>query len=130
MQTILIKKYKNRRLYDTKKSQYITVDDLQRYVLEGIGFSVEDATTGQDITSTTLLQILVEMEAGATPFLSAEVLKQLIILAQHPLSKSYKEMLQQMMLTMDAYIKNNTYISNYQTTIDAWTNNMNHFFRG
>lgn len=62
-------------MYDTVKSQYITV---------------EDSTTGQDITNPTLLQIIVDMETGPTQFLSAEVLRQLLILANHPLSKTYK----------------------------------------
>ena len=44
--TRLIKKYKNRRLYDTETSQYITLEELQRYVVDGVQFSVEDSMTG------------------------------------------------------------------------------------
>jgi polyhydroxyalkanoate synthesis repressor PhaR len=100
MMTRLIKKYKNRRLYDTEKSQYITVEELQHYVLEGISFSVEDSTTGKDITNATLLQIVVEMESGNTQFLSAEMLRQLIVFANHPLSKSFKEGIEKMFAGM------------------------------
>ena len=82
--TRLIKKYKNRRLYDTEISQYITVEDLQKYVLDGLAFRVEDSVSKEDITSATLLQIFVEMEEGPTKFLSPEMLRQLICLAIIP----------------------------------------------
>lgn len=95
--TKLIKKYKNRRLYDTEISQYVTVEDLQRYVLEHVSFQVIDRASHKDLTSSTLLQILVEMQTCDSPFLSAEMLRQLIILANHPLSQSFKTMLAQMM---------------------------------
>ena len=120
MTTILIKKYKNRRLYDTEKSQYITVEDLQQYVVDGLLFRVEDSSSGKDITSATLLQIFVEMEAGTSPFLSPDVLRQLIVLAHHPLSKSFKLMLQQMMTTMGTSLENNDYLTNYKKSTEAW----------
>lgn len=66
--TLLIKKYKNRRLYDTEKSQYVTVDDLHQYVVDGLAFKVEDSESKEDITSTILMQILVEMEGGHRSF--------------------------------------------------------------
>lgn len=90
-----IKKYKNRRLYDLALSQYITVEDLHRYVLEGIGFKVLDATSGQDMTNVALLQIFMEMEANSTQFLSTDLLRQLIIMAHHPMSRSLNMMLEQ-----------------------------------
>ena len=64
----LIKKYKNRRLYDTEKSQYITVEELQSYVIEGLPFRVEDSSSGKDITNVALLQIFVEMEVARASF--------------------------------------------------------------
>lgn len=93
--TRLIKKYKNRRLYDIEMSKYITMDDLQGYVLEGIPFRVEDSSSGKDLTNITLLQILLEMEAGPTQFLSTGVLRQLIAFAHHPMHKQYKALLEQ-----------------------------------
>ena len=69
----LIKKYKNRRLYDTETSQYITIEQLQRYVVDGVAFKVEDSETSKDLTNSILLQIIVEMEAGPTQFLSPEI---------------------------------------------------------
>jgi polyhydroxyalkanoate synthesis repressor PhaR len=99
--TLLIKKYKNRRLYDTEKSRYITVEQLQRYVIDGIDFQVLDAASNADITAPTLLQILVEMEAGANPLLSANMLRQLICLAQHPMHQAIKHRLNDMMSFID-----------------------------
>ncbi len=89
--TRLIKKYKNRRLYDTEISQYITVEQLQKYVVDGIDFKIEDSETGKDLTNSVLLQIIVEMEAGPTQFLSSEILRQIISLANHPMHVSFKE---------------------------------------
>lgn len=122
--TRLVKKYKNRRLYDTEKSQYITVEELQRYIIDGIVFRVEDSVTNKDITSATLLQIFVEMESGASQFLSVDMLKQLIILANHPMSQSFKKMLEQLFLTMEKSLQNNPYLSDYKTTNDLWSQQM------
>ncbi|QRN02742.1 polyhydroxyalkanoate biosynthesis repressor PhaR [Legionella sp. MW5194] len=122
--TRLIKKYKNRRLYDTEKSQYITVEELQRYIIDGIAFRVEDSVTNNDITNTTLLQIFVEMESGASQFLSADMLKQLIILANHPMSQSFKKMLEQLFVTMEKSLKGNPYLSDYKNTSDRWSQHM------
>jgi polyhydroxyalkanoate synthesis repressor PhaR len=107
--TRLIKKYKNRRLYDSEKSQYITVEDLQRYVIEGLPFKVEDSVTKQDITTATLLQIFVEMEAGPTTFLSPEVLRHLICLAHHPMSQSLKMVLEQMVSAVEKQSQANVF---------------------
>ncbi|KTC94351.1 polyhydroxyalkanoate synthesis regulator DNA-binding domain-containing protein [Legionella erythra] len=122
--TRLVKKYKNRRLYDTEKSQYITVEELQRYVIDGIAFRVEDSVSNKDITSATLLQIFVEMESGASQFLSVDMLKQLIILANHPMSQSFKKMLEQLFVTMEKSLQNNPYLSDYKTTSDLWSQQM------
>ncbi len=116
----LIKKYKNRRLYDIEMSQYITINELQRYVIEGILFQVIDSESNKDITNITLLQIFVEMEANALPFLSSDMLRQLIVLSHHPMSKSCKSMLEQMMLMMTGQLQQGAYLSDYQQPIDAW----------
>ena len=96
----LIKKYKNRRLYDLKISKYITVDDLQHYVIDGIKFQVIDAASRKDITNLTLLQIFMEIESTHLPFLSSDMLRQLIILANHPMHQLFKSMFEQMMKTI------------------------------
>jgi polyhydroxyalkanoate synthesis repressor PhaR len=93
----LIKKYKNRRLYDTALSQYITIDDLKHYVLDGVAFRVEEAADQKDITNTTLLQIFVDTQTNSTQFLSAEILRQLIILANHPMNQAFQSMIENML---------------------------------
>ncbi len=117
----LIKKYKNRRLYDLEMSQYITIDDLQRYVIDGILFQVIDSESNNDITNMTLLQIFVEMEANTLPFLSSDMLRQLIVLSHHPMNKSCKSMLEQMMRMMTGQLEQGSYLSDYQQPIDAWS---------
>jgi polyhydroxyalkanoate synthesis repressor PhaR len=111
----LIKKYKNRRLYDTETSQYITLEQLQRYVVDGMKFKVEDSITGKDLTNSILLQIIVEMEAGPTQFLSSEILRQIISLANHPMHSSLKTMMEQMFQAMEKPLQNNPYTQATET---------------
>jgi polyhydroxyalkanoate synthesis repressor PhaR len=76
---VTIKKYANRRLYDTESSAYITLDRLAAMVREGREFEVIDAKTGEDITRQVLTQIIVDEEArGGTTMLPLNFLKQLI----------------------------------------------------
>lgn len=74
----VIKKYPNRRLYDTKISSYITLEDVKRLVKQQVTFHVQDAKTGEDITRSILLQIILEQEEKGKPIFSSEVLTQLI----------------------------------------------------
>ena len=74
----LIKKYPNRRLYDTETSAYITLEDVRQLVLDKIDISVVDAKTGDDLTTNILLQIILETQSLGKPFLSYDVLTQLI----------------------------------------------------
>jgi polyhydroxyalkanoate synthesis repressor PhaR len=74
----LIKKYPNRRLYDTKTSSYITLADVKELVLKHETFQVVDAKSGEDLTRAILLQIILEEESGGVPMFSADVLSQLI----------------------------------------------------
>ena len=107
--TRLIKKYKNRRLYDTQTSQYITLEQLQSYVVDGLEFKVEDSETEKDLTNSILLQIIVDMEAGPTQFLSPEILRQIITLANHPMHVSLKTMMEGMFEAMNGTVQNNPY---------------------
>lgn len=76
---VTIKKYANRRLYDTESSSYITLDRLGAMIREGRDFEVIDAKTGEDITHQVLTQIIVEEEArGGETMLPANFLRQLI----------------------------------------------------
>jgi polyhydroxyalkanoate synthesis repressor PhaR len=74
----LIKKYPNRRLYDTAESRYITLDEVRQMVLEEIPFKVVDRQSNDDITRNILLQIIMEQESGGTPLFSADVLARFI----------------------------------------------------
>lgn len=75
----IIKKYPNRRLYDTTISSYITIEDVRKLVLQHVNFHIQDAKTGEDITRGVLLQIILEQEeAGEQPLFSSEILTQLI----------------------------------------------------
>jgi polyhydroxyalkanoate synthesis repressor PhaR len=74
----VIKKYPNRRLYDTTESKYITLDDVKKLVLEGVPFLVTDKQTGEDITRNILLQIIIEQEEAGAPVFSTDMLQQLI----------------------------------------------------
>lgn len=76
--TRIIKKYANRRLYDTKSSVYITLDDLKELVLNQVDFCVIDAKTKKDITKSTLFQIISTHEENITPIFTTEILQHLI----------------------------------------------------
>ncbi|WP_148715366.1 polyhydroxyalkanoate synthesis repressor PhaR [Chitinolyticbacter meiyuanensis] len=74
----VIKKYPNRRLYDTATSSYITLADVKQLVLDNTDIQVLDAKTGDDITRSVLLQIIMEEEAGGMPLFTYDVLTQII----------------------------------------------------
>ena len=74
----IIKKYPNRRLYDTSLSRYITLADVRTLVMDSAKFRVVDAANDADITRTILLQIMLEEEAGGAPLFSANMLSQII----------------------------------------------------
>ena len=73
-----IKKYPNRRLYDTANSGYITLADVKQMVLDGLDFRVVDAKTNEDLTRAILLQIILDEESGGMPMFSSEMLAQMI----------------------------------------------------
>ena len=74
----IIKKYPNRRLYDTDTSTYITLAEVKQLVLDGQPFVVRDAKTNEDLTRSILLQIILEEEAGGTPMFSEAALANII----------------------------------------------------
>lgn len=73
-----IKKYPNRRLYDTEESRYITLADIRRLVLEKVDFVVIDKKSGQDITRAILLQVISEQEQSGEPIMSRDFLSHVI----------------------------------------------------
>lgn len=74
----VIKKYPNRRLYDTVESRYITLADIRRLVMEKIDFVVIDKKTQEDITRAILLQVIAEQEHSGEPLMSQDFLSQII----------------------------------------------------
>ncbi len=74
----VIKKYPNRRLYDTETSSYITLTEVKELVMASEAFAVRDAKTGDDLTRSILLQIILEEEAGGAPMFTEAVLANII----------------------------------------------------
>ena len=94
---ITIKKYANRRLYNTATSSYVTLDHLCQMVQDGVDFVVYDAKTGDDITRSVLTQIIVEEEAKGQNLLPISFLRQLISFYGHSMQWMVPSYLEQMM---------------------------------
>lgn len=77
-ETRIIKKYPNRRLYDTEVSKYITLEDVRQLVLDGVDFCVKDVKSNEDLTRAILLQIISEQEHGGEPMFSTDMLTHII----------------------------------------------------
>jgi polyhydroxyalkanoate synthesis repressor PhaR len=100
---VIIKKYANRRLYNTQTSSYVTLDHLAAMVKDGTEFEVQDARTGEDITRSVLTQIIFEEEAKGQSLLPIKFLRQLI--------RFYGDSLQTFVpgyldMSMDSFAKN------------------------
>jgi polyhydroxyalkanoate synthesis repressor PhaR len=100
---VVIKKYANRRLYNTQTSSYVTLDHLAGMVKDGVEFEVQDARTGEDITRSVLTQIIFEEEAKGQSLLPIKFLRQLI--------RFYGDSLQAFVpgyldMSMDSFAKN------------------------
>ncbi len=92
-----LKKYPNRRLYDTRTSSYITLADVKQMVLAGEEFEVRDAKTGDDLTRSILLQIILEEESGGVPMFSTQTLSQIIRFYGHAMQGVMGTMLEKNM---------------------------------
>jgi len=113
---VTIKKYANRRLYDTESSTYITLDRLAQMVREGREFQVVDAKTGEDITRQVLTQIIVDEEArGGETMLPINFLKQLIGLYGNSMQNFVPQYLE---AAMDAFQRNQSAVK------DAFSGNV------
>ena len=104
---VVIKKYANRRLYNTAKSSYVTLDDLAKMVRSGEDFVVFDAKTGEDITRSVLTQIIVEEEAGEQNMLPTNFLRELIRLYGDPLQNMVPSYLD---AAMEAFNRNQEHL--------------------
>jgi len=94
-----LKKYPNRRLYDTQSSSYITLADVKRMVLGAEEFEVRDAKTGEDLTRSILLQIILEEESGGVPMFSTPMLAQIIRFYGHSMQGMMGAMLEKNLQT-------------------------------
>ncbi|MGI9344566.1 MAG: polyhydroxyalkanoate synthesis repressor PhaR [Gammaproteobacteria bacterium] len=94
-----IKKYANRRLYDTTASKHVTLDGIRELVASGEDVRVVDDTNGEDITRNVLMQIISEQEQGGGPILSNEMLMQLIRFYGNPMQGMMTQFLEQSFAT-------------------------------
>ncbi len=97
--TRVLKKYPNRRLYDTRSSSYITLADVKQMVLAGEDFEVRDAKTGEDLTRSILLQIILEEESGGVPMFSSSMLSNIIRFYGHAMQGMMGSMLERNLQT-------------------------------
>lgn len=108
-QARVIKKYPNRRLYDTEISSYITLEDVRQLIIDDEIFEVRDARTGDDLTRLVLMQIIAEHEQDGQPMLSTQLLGQIIHFYGDPLQAfmgSYLEQSMQLFLEQQSLFRN------------------------
>ena len=107
----LIKKYPNRRLYDTQTSSYITLSDVKQLVLDNEEFTVVDAKSEEDLTRSILLQIILEEEANGSPMFSSGALSQIIRYYGHAMQGmmgNYIEQSKSLFIQMQEQMQNQT----------------------
>ncbi len=90
----IIKKYPNRRLYDTQVSRYITLEEVRQLVLQNIVFRVEDKRSSEDITRTILLQVIAEQEENGNPIFSVDLLSFIVRYYGDPMQSSISRYLE------------------------------------
>jgi polyhydroxyalkanoate synthesis repressor PhaR len=120
----VIKKYPNRRLYDTRTSSYITLAEIKQLVMTNQEFVVRDAKSGEDMTRSILLQIILEEEAAGTPMFSAAMLSNVIRFYGHAMQGfmgGYLEKNIQAMQDLQAHMAEQP----QGVTPEAWTQFMN-----
>src|SRR5471030_801061 len=96
----LIRKYSNRRLYDTTASRHVTLDDLRQLIVAGEKIKVVDDKSGEDLTRSVLLQIISEQEQFGSPVLGAELLEMIIRFYGRPMQATLSQYMQQAFTTM------------------------------
>lgn len=124
----IIKKYPNRRLYDTETSTYITLADVKQLVLDATPFQVVDAKTSEDLTRSILLQIILELESEGVPMFSADTLKQIIRFYGHAMQGvmgSYLEKNMQFLADMQNRMLDQSDSFQQQFSPESWAQFMN-----
>ena len=139
----LIKKYPNRRLYDTEESRYITLNDVQKLVRDGVEIRVVDTQSGDDITRGILIQIITEQEASGNPMFTTEVLTRFIRFYDESVQdafssfldqtlKLYAEQQERMQSQLDQLLPGealHTWAELTQRNIELWREMQDSFFR-
>lgn len=123
----LIKKYPNRRLYDTQTSAYVTLSDIKELVMAVEPFKVVDAKTDEDLTRSILLQIILEEEACGMPVFSTQMLQQVIRFYGHSMQGLMGNHLER---TMQSFMDMHQKLNDQSKTMsgggtEAWTQMMN-----
>lgn len=124
----LIKKYPNRRLYDTQTSTYVTMSDIKNLVMANEVFKVVDAKTEEDLTRNILLQIILEEEAGGAPVFSTQMLSQIIRFygnSMQGLMGNYLEKTMQSFVDIHNKLGDQTKGLGAGSTPEAWSQMMN-----
>lgn len=116
----VIKKYPNRRLYDTTTSSYITLADIKALVMKNAPFVVRDAKTDEDLTRSMLLQIILEAEAGGAPMFTEAVLANIIRFYGHAMQGFVGNYLEKNMQTFTD-LQANMGKQSADLTPEAWT---------
>lgn len=139
----LIKKYPNRRLYDTEESRYITLADVQRLMLDGTDVKVIDTQSGEDITRGILIQIITEQEAGGNPLFTTDMLTRFIRFYDESVQdafssfleqtlKLYSEQQEHMRAQMDQIVSGpavDTWTELAERNMELWREMQNSFFQ-
>ena len=120
----VIKKYPNRRLYDTDTSTYITMSEVKQLVMDCEQFVVFDAKSGEDLTRSVLLQIILEQEANGSPMFTAPVLSNIIRFYGHTMQGFMGGYLEKNMQTL-MEIQNKMGEQSKALTPEMWTQFMN-----
>jgi len=102
-ESIVIRKYANRRLYNTGSGEFVTLETLREMVHENVSFKVVDAKSGQDITSSILAQIIAEQEGRGESMLPDDILRQIISFYDQGLTDNYAAFLRE---SMEAFNQN------------------------
>jgi polyhydroxyalkanoate synthesis repressor PhaR len=135
----IIKKYPNRRLYDTELSRYITLADVRALVMQGTPFRVLDTANDADLTRSILLQIMLEEETGGEPLFSANMLAQIIRFYGGTLQGMFAHYLEQ---SLDAFARQQQHLADdlgtkplefigrmTERNLELWANAQKEFLR-
>lgn len=121
----VIKKYPNRRLYDTATSTYITLSEIKQLIMKHEPFVVRDAKTAQDLTRSILMQIILEEETGGAPMLTEEVLASIIRFHGHAMQSFMGSMIEKNIMAFTDMQAKLAEQSKGVVTPEMWTQFMN-----